>query len=157
MANVTAADDVEKRESTQTGVKKIKDEGTWNPHPCAGGPEVECDMYMIMDGVKHLKSVPGEPGAGPGPRECGRVSCSWDVSIHLVYRIGVRILTQTKSAIFWCNEIEEEVTLGSYAWIANGAAYVCSQCSHWTGTEKAVSGEAFNSNFWSVLVIYDDC
>ncbi|KAE9975817.1 hypothetical protein BLS_002393 [Venturia inaequalis] len=56
LANDTAAD-VEKRESTQTGVKKIKDEGRWDPDPCKG-MDSECDAYDIMDGVDYLNKVP---------------------------------------------------------------------------------------------------
>lgn len=40
-----------------------------------------------QDGIKHLNSVPGAPANGPGPGNCGRVSCSYD------------------SAIYWCNDV----------------------------------------------------
>lgn len=39
------------------------------------------------DGIKYLKGVPGKPVNGPGPGQCGRVSCSW------------------RTAIIWCNDV----------------------------------------------------
>lgn len=41
----------------------------------------------IWDGVRYLERLSGSPANGPGPRACGRVSCSWN------------------SAIFWCNDV----------------------------------------------------
>lgn len=41
----------------------------------------------IIQGIKYLKGVPGKPTNGPGPGNCGRVSCS------------------EGSAIYWCNDV----------------------------------------------------
>lgn len=43
--------------------------------------------YYIDDGIYYLNGVPGTPTLGPGPGNCGRVSCSYN------------------SAIYWCNDV----------------------------------------------------
>ena len=48
-------------------------------------------VARIEEGIKHLRSVPGSPGNGPGPKDCGRVSCSWN------------------AAIYWCNDVSEAI------------------------------------------------
>lgn len=61
---------------------------------------IECDVYdyarkdATRDGIKYLRSVPGTPANGPGPGNCGRVSCSYN------------------SAIYWCNEVSSSAVLG---------------------------------------------
>jgi hypothetical protein len=45
------------------------------------------DTLDIRDGVSYLDGVSGKPSNGPGPGNCGRVSCSYD------------------AAIFWCNDV----------------------------------------------------
>lgn len=47
----------------------------------------ECSADAIETGVNYLRGVPGAPVNGPGPGNCGRVSCSYD------------------SAIWWCNDV----------------------------------------------------
>jgi hypothetical protein len=41
----------------------------------------------ITEGIQHLRTVSGQPTNGPGPGNCGRVSC--DIS----------------AAIWWCNDV----------------------------------------------------
>lgn len=48
----------------------------------------------INDGVTYLRQVAGKPANGPGPNNCGRVSCSWN------------------SAIYWCNDVR----IHTYPW-----------------------------------------
>lgn len=45
----------------------------------------------INNGVSYLKGIKGQPRNGPGPGNCGRVSCSYD------------------SAIWWCNDVSINV------------------------------------------------
>ena len=52
---------------------------------CWGWPEAS--EYYISQGVDYLSDLPGKPSNGPGPGECGRVSCSWS------------------AAIWWCNDV----------------------------------------------------
>lgn len=44
-------------------------------------------LSKIQEGLNHLYDAPGKPVNGPGPGNCGRVSCSHD------------------SAIWWCNDV----------------------------------------------------
>lgn len=44
-------------------------------------------VYYIWQGIEYLDQVPGTPGNGPGPGNCGRVSCSYG------------------AAIYWCNDV----------------------------------------------------
>lgn len=41
----------------------------------------------IVNGIKYLRGLSGNPRAGPGPAKCARVSCSYN------------------SAIWWCNDV----------------------------------------------------
>ena len=50
-----------------------------------------CSADAIENGVNYLRGVPGAPANGPGPGNCGRVSCSHD------------------SAIWWCNDVSPSV------------------------------------------------
>ena len=49
-----------------------------------------CSGQSILDGIKYLRGVPGQPKTGPGPGNCGRVSCSYN------------------SAIYWCNDVSQK-------------------------------------------------
>jgi hypothetical protein len=44
-------------------------------------------LKRLEQGWNHLNRVPGKPSNGPGPGNCGRVSCSND------------------AAIWWCNDV----------------------------------------------------
>ncbi|KAK4094685.1 hypothetical protein Purlil1_1290 [Purpureocillium lilacinum] len=59
--------------------------------------------HSIWEGITHLRKVPGRPGNGAGPGNCGRVSCSYS------------------SAIWWCNDSRSPKTLNSFGSIADGA------------------------------------
>lgn len=45
------------------------------------------ELVAINAGLVYLNGVPGKPTNGPGPGNCGRISCSYD------------------SAIYWCNDV----------------------------------------------------
>lgn len=47
-------------------------------------------VVAIKSGISHLRGVSGQPTNGPGPGNCGRVSCSYD------------------SAIWWCNDVSKK-------------------------------------------------
>ncbi|KAJ4250994.1 hypothetical protein NW762_011644 [Fusarium torreyae] len=59
------------------------------PRSYCGGPWGEASVERILDGIGYLERWPGKPKNGPGPGNCGRVSCSWN------------------SAIWWCNDVLE--------------------------------------------------
>jgi hypothetical protein len=52
---------------------------------CANYPKGPCDS--IEAGIQHLRFVGGKPLNGPGPGNCGQVSCS------------------DGAGIFWCNDV----------------------------------------------------
>lgn len=46
-------------------------------------------LEPIQTGMFYLNNIPGKPTNGPGPGNCGRVSCSYD------------------AAIYWCNDVRQ--------------------------------------------------
>ncbi|CCC04870.1 hypothetical protein SMACR_04238 [Sordaria macrospora] len=99
-----------------------------------------------QDGIKHLNSVPGAPANGPGPGNCGRVSCSYD------------------SAIYWCNDNPEVKSLDSYSSIGWAAQFTldskdkaCKDIWGETPVDDGVKGQVFVEGNWNVVVRKDDC
>ncbi|KAK0736706.1 hypothetical protein B0T21DRAFT_402075 [Apiosordaria backusii] len=101
----------------------------------------DCDIdydkaigFAIVWGIEYLRGVPGTAKNGPGPGNCGRVSCSW------------------KSAIWWCNEDNNEKEL-QWGQIADGAYYVFNKCETDTGYVKGKG--YFVKDKFNVFVVYD--
>ncbi|KAK0658298.1 hypothetical protein QBC41DRAFT_385833, partial [Cercophora samala] len=104
----------------------------------------DCDIdekpaqeWCVLTGIKYLRGVSGIPKNGPGPNECGRVSCSYHCGIH------------------WCNDntFEKEVTWDG---IADGAQELIGKCGTRDRWVK-VKGRMYYKNNWNVLVKLDDC
>ncbi|KAK0659443.1 hypothetical protein QBC41DRAFT_287152 [Cercophora samala] len=93
----------------------------------------EAGQLSILRGIEYLRSLTGSAKNGPGPGECGRVSCSWT------------------SAIWWCNDNDTEKEVG---WndIADGALYILQKCSR---DAQYVKGQAFYKDKWNVIVRMD--
>ncbi|KAE8133639.1 hypothetical protein BDV38DRAFT_286680 [Aspergillus pseudotamarii] len=106
-----------------------------------GEPFTPVPSASISQGIEYLQGVPGKPVNGPGPGNCGRVSCSYN------------------AAIWWCNDNTESKTLDSFAEIANGAEKLLHWCYHWEeGTLGSyVGGQAFYADNWNVIVRKNDC
>ncbi|KAK4195762.1 hypothetical protein QBC40DRAFT_310454 [Triangularia verruculosa] len=115
----------------------------------AGDPEIDhynCDndskwkkasANQIWVGVTYLWKLTGTAKNGPGPGNCGRVSCSWG------------------AAIYWCNDDDEEKEL-QWKWIGDGANYLLDgRCLSEQG--RRVKGQTFYKNKWNVIVRRDDC
>ncbi|CCC13736.1 hypothetical protein SMACR_08240 [Sordaria macrospora] len=99
--------------------------------------KVEAKVPYIKIGIKYLRGVPGKPANGPGPGNCGRVSC-WG-----------------ESAIYWCNDNAETKELESYSSIADGAQAVLDGCPSVFDVELGffwTMGRAVMNDGWSVLV-----
>lgn len=62
-----------------------------------GGRWPETDSIWIGYGIDYLRRVSGKPSNGPGPGNCGRVSCSF------------------KSAIWWCNDVSAASASASHS------------------------------------------
>ncbi|KXG46519.1 uncharacterized protein PGRI_053750 [Penicillium griseofulvum] len=103
---------------------------------------VTCNNYdqalrtRIQEGISHLRSVRGQPTNGPGPGNCGRVSCSYN------------------SAIWWCNDNTSPKTLGGFGNIADSAQVIINQCGP---TEGYVSGEENHGDKWRGIVRRTPC
>ncbi|KAB8074372.1 hypothetical protein BDV29DRAFT_124239 [Aspergillus leporis] len=95
-----------------------------------------CSWGRIQEGIRYLNGVPGRPSNGPGPGNCGRVSCSYN------------------SAIWWCNDNNYQYTLNSFYDIASGASVVGQNCLIGTDT---TSGQVFYTDNWNVIVRADSC
>ncbi|KAK4642292.1 hypothetical protein QC761_506430 [Podospora bellae-mahoneyi] len=94
----------------------------------------EAGQLSILRGIEYLRGLTGSAKNGPGPGECGRVSCSW------------------QSAIWWCNDNDTEKEVG---WndIADGTLYILQKCSR---DAQYVKGQAFYKDKWNVIVRYDN-
>ncbi|KAK8127860.1 hypothetical protein PG984_008968 [Apiospora sp. TS-2023a] len=103
---------------------------------------VQCGIYdpgftwAIQDGINYLRRVPGKPSEGPGPGNCGQVSCSYN------------------SAIWWCNESPVTKTLKSWDMIANAAQFMLQNCDYVGGL---ISGQNFDSDNWSTNIGHARC
>ncbi|KAL2860917.1 uncharacterized protein BJX67DRAFT_375715 [Aspergillus lucknowensis] len=97
-------------------------------------------MEVIEDGIEYLRGVDGRPNMGPGPGNCGRVSCSYN------------------SGIYWCNDADETKTLNSFGSIADGAQKVVDECQrHILDNPTQSSGQVFHYTDWNVIVTSDVC
>jgi len=82
----------------------------------------DADLAAILEGIRYLRKVNGQPTGSPGPGACGRVSCSY------------------KSAIWWCNDNTFTFSLPSFGTIADCAQAVADSC-------RVVDT---NTGFWTV-------
>ncbi|ROV93349.1 hypothetical protein VSDG_06889 [Cytospora chrysosperma] len=92
----------------------------------------EANEYWIGQGIDYLNEVPGKPSNGPGPGECGRVSCSWS------------------AAIWWCNDNNHQYELDSFWEIAQAAQDIDSDCHYVDPLTLRVytSGQNFFKENW---------
>jgi len=74
--------DMERAAESKLGTKEPK----YNSHYCFG-PWALARSLRIYQGTLYLDGLKDTPTMAPGPRECARVSCSWD------------------SAIWWCSDV----------------------------------------------------
>lgn len=101
------------------------------------------DKKSMYDGIKYLRTVPGQPKNPPGVASCGRVSCSWDTAIywcnHVSFRLGFSfLLTATNHAYVrtcrrrmrnWCWIRSSLLPRGSANWIV----LIVRSWMEWTG------------------------
>ncbi|KAK3388550.1 hypothetical protein B0T20DRAFT_98089 [Sordaria brevicollis] len=98
-------------------------------------PFSDASNEEIVKGIKYLRTVSGRPKNGPGPDNCGRVSCSY------------------YSAIYWCNMNAYDMTLDGFYDIANGAQRIVDTCRR----GSRVEGQVHYTRGWNVLVRHDSC
>ncbi|KAK0667498.1 hypothetical protein QBC41DRAFT_395963 [Cercophora samala] len=106
-------------------------------YDCDVPGDEEASQQEIFDGIAYLRRLNGTARNGPGPANCGRVSCSWD------------------AAIIWCNEnkFEKEV---NWRDIADAAAYVVVKCAL-DDTEYVKGHGEYTKEGWYVVVRRDWC
>ncbi|KAK4208247.1 hypothetical protein QBC37DRAFT_444034 [Rhypophila decipiens] len=87
----------------------------------------------LQSGINYLRGVRGRPTNGPGPGNCGQVSCSWG------------------SSIWWCNDNSTPKTLDSFNAIANSAQYILQVCPSGDGLGE-YSGQNFEQGNWNTII-----
>ncbi|GAB1309857.1 Ecp2 effector protein domain-containing protein [Madurella fahalii] len=94
----------------------------------------------ILTGILYLRGVSGRPTQGPGPGNCGRVSCS------------------ENSAIWWCNDNRFTFSLPGFNTIADCAQVLVDACNGSNGAGVlSVVGQNFNGDNWNCIVRGDSC
>ncbi|QDS73108.1 hypothetical protein FKW77_000798 [Venturia effusa] len=115
----------------------------WSGRPKCKVPDFPnwgwANWEAIHLGAQYLDNINdgSKPGAGPGPGECGRVSCEWS------------------SAIYWCNDKTVDRKLNSWSDIADGTVRLLEFCA---GLQQdTVAGQQFSNEDWNVIVHMDQC
>ncbi|KAK3402528.1 hypothetical protein B0T20DRAFT_485141 [Sordaria brevicollis] len=105
--------------------------------------KADASWDMLAEDIFDLRRVDGKPANGPGPNNCGRVSC----------RDG--------TAIWWCNDNPETKELDSFGTIADAAYVIYRECPliapRFDSMEFVVRGQVFLKDGWSVIVRGDEC
>ncbi|OAQ65385.1 hypothetical protein VFPPC_06491 [Pochonia chlamydosporia 170] len=123
MANITASTDVD-----VSHLERRKDFYRTDCNPRYKWDEAQ--EFAINEGTRYLWNQQGRPRNGPGPGNCGRVSCSY------------------RSAIWWCNDNREAFTVAFWGFIADGAGIIVRQCAK----DGWVKGQIFHDDNWNVIV-----
>ncbi|KAJ4413358.1 hypothetical protein N0V85_003589 [Neurospora sp. IMI 360204] len=89
-------------------------------------------LSNIQAGLVYLNGVPGKPSNGPGPGNCGRVSCSYS------------------SAIYWCNDNTFTKTIDSFGYISGAAQSIINKCG--PSMDYYVHGQVFMTDNWNVMI-----
>ncbi|KAM3516390.1 hypothetical protein NHJ13051_009957 [Beauveria bassiana] len=116
--------------STARGLKEKRG------HVDCGGLQ-PANKQAIRNGAAYLRNLPpGRPTNGPGPNNCGRVSCSYN------------------SGIWWCNDSTSQKSLNGWDWIGNSAHRITEVCD--PGSSQT-SGRNHEDGDWSTIVQGDRC
>lgn len=137
-------------------------------------PKLACDLYdadisSIEDGIAYLRLISGRPHLGPGPKQCSRVSCSWESGIFLCNEVSdlssknFCVLQFLYSGVLTISDQGSgNLDLDNFGIIADGAQLVhdgCVKKGQWWkwGKHTATSGKAFHDGDWNVVVSGSDC
>ncbi|KAI1332852.1 hypothetical protein F5Y16DRAFT_407446 [Xylariaceae sp. FL0255] len=114
---------------------------TYSKTICNVGLSGPANYNRIEQGVTYLQKVKGRCGNGPGPGNCGRISCSYD------------------AAIYWCNDNNYyvEYDCSSFAYYANWGAMYCSSDPGDPNSNTKTWGQVFDTENFNVLVGHDSC
>ncbi|KID95567.1 hypothetical protein MAJ_08508, partial [Metarhizium majus ARSEF 297] len=114
----------------------------WSKVICGAGESGwhPCKVRRIEEGIEYLRGLAGVPRNGPGPETCGRVSCSY------------------QAAIWWCNNAPFARALDSWDDIADSAQLLVWKCATGRGyADKYMTGQAFSTENWDVIIRQDVC
>ncbi|KAI1494718.1 hypothetical protein F5X96DRAFT_693821 [Biscogniauxia mediterranea] len=90
--------------------------------------------YWIVHAIDYLRGIKGNCTNGPGPANCGRISCSWN------------------SGIWWCNDDTEPKTVDC-SLFASYVADIVERCYNEGRTpDWCVMGQEFDCDKWNVIV-----
>lgn len=124
--------------------------GRWQP----------ADGWHIYEGIEYLARLSGKPTNGPGPGNCGRVSCSfnsaiwWCNDVSVTFLVGYLVLGLTVSF----DQAPQTKTLASFFSIASGAGAINRQCVRGNPLiNPKVGGQAFHPTNWNVIVNGEWC
>ncbi|KAK2040999.1 hypothetical protein LZ31DRAFT_568316 [Colletotrichum somersetense] len=96
------------------------------------------DYSQADVGIHYLRTVKGRPRLDPGPANCGRVSCGYE------------------AAIWFCNDNTHEITINSFAQIADMVDVIEWYCT--TRWRHQYHGQAFHpTDNWNVYIHRDTC
>ncbi|KAK1245541.1 hypothetical protein MKX08_005170 [Trichoderma sp. CBMAI-0020] len=98
----------------------------------------EAQQGYLNDGIRRLRSAQGQPTNGPGPGNCGRLTCD------------------RHNTIWWCNDNPFTFSLPGFNTIADCVKVLLDQCARRVGPEWWVVGQNFNGNNWNCIVRLDD-
>ncbi|KAK3985896.1 hypothetical protein QBC44DRAFT_403397 [Cladorrhinum sp. PSN332] len=124
--------------ATETGTNLHKRD--WS---VCGGHTPAHDRNAIWAGADYLRGLSGQAQRGPGPRSCGRVSCSWS------------------SAIWYCND-NSYTKYMPWFHIANAAEVLIHECSYFLNEGLwfagwVTAGERWHDDGWFAIVAQDSC
>ncbi|KAK3988489.1 hypothetical protein QBC44DRAFT_370938 [Cladorrhinum sp. PSN332] len=102
---------------------------------CGGYP---ARQNRIREGISYLRGLSGQASRGPGPRNCVRVSCSYN------------------SAIWYCNDNSFTKEMPWFH-IANAAQVLVDQCSWEAHFGTGTAGERWHDDRWFAIVGEEGC
>ncbi|KAH8167122.1 hypothetical protein CIB48_g1107 [Xylaria polymorpha] len=119
------------RDSLEEDEGDILCEMAWNPQFAS--------VFHIRQGITYLRKIHGNCTNGPGPGNCGRVSCSYG------------------SGIWFCNDNPYPMsvpcsTFGDRAWDIIEKCYAFGNFP-----TDSVHGQAFDTARWNIIVAGTDC
>ncbi|POR34788.1 Uncharacterized protein TPAR_05004 [Tolypocladium paradoxum] len=98
----------------------------------------ELNYGAYLEGIQYLRNHLGVPHMLPGPKVCGRVSCSYGTGIIM------------------CNDTPDDKYLDNWGSVADGAQYIWQACGD-TKLMGLVGGQVFHYTNWNVILRAEPC
>ncbi|KAH8650554.1 hypothetical protein BGZ60DRAFT_534212 [Tricladium varicosporioides] len=122
-----------------TPIHNLEARNKEQPHCCGepGGPNwgwYSAQTWYIFDGINYLHAFRGRCDIGPGPGNCGRISCSYGSGIYL------------------CNDNNYMIS-PNCGYLATYAQDLCDACNR----KGYTCGQQFDTDNYNVIVHGDSC